>query len=206
MKDLETIKVEIAQMSKISLKMLETTHQAFMEHDRDLITCALDEETKLNDLEKTITISLVELGRSCAKKEELNQATIFTDVVGDLELIGDYCKDILERVEIKIEEKLLFSDEAVKEYNSLYAITENALKEVVNALEKNNPAVIKEVLKCQEHIDSLVDEYRKRHTQRMIDKVCSPMACNMFLNMLDFTAAIYYHVKKISRNLLKIKK
>jgi len=206
MKDLETIKVEIAQMSKIALKMLETTHQAFMEHDRDLITSALNEETKLNDLEKTITISLVELGRSCAKKEELNQATIFTDVVGDLELIGDYCKDILERVEIKIEEKLLFSDEAVKEYNSLYAITENALKEVVDALEKNSPAVIKKVLKCQEHIDSLVDEYRKRHTQRMIDKVCSPMACNMFLNMLDFTAAIYYHVKKVSRNLLKIKK
>ncbi|MDD5594972.1 MAG: PhoU domain-containing protein [Candidatus Omnitrophica bacterium] len=206
MKDLETIKREIALMSKITLKMLETTHQAFMEHDRDLITTALNEETKLNDFEKTITVSLVELGRSCARKEELNQATIFTDVVGDLELIGDYCKDILERVEIKIAEKLLFSEEAVEEYNNLYAITENALKEVVNALDKNNPGAVKEVLKNQEHIDSLVDEYRQRHTQRMIQKVCSPLDCNMFLNMLDFTAAIYYHVKKISRNLLKIKK
>jgi hypothetical protein len=39
----------------------------------------------------------------------------------------------------------------------------------------------------------------------MIQGVCTPMACNMFLNMLDFTAAVYYHAKKIARNLLKIK-
>ncbi|MDD2752214.1 MAG: PhoU domain-containing protein [Candidatus Omnitrophica bacterium] len=205
MKDLQLLQKEITLMSQITLKMLETTHQAFMEHDRDLIAAALEEETKLNDMEKSITADLVEFGRSCARKDELNQATLFTDVVGDLELIGDYCKDILERVEIKIEEKLLFSEDGVKEYNNLYAVTEKAMKEVTSALEKNSPSSVKAVLKHEEHIDSLVDEYRRRHTQRMIAKICSPMGCNMFLNMLDFTAAIYYHIKKIARNLLKLK-
>lgn len=205
MNDIKVIKTEVAQMSQNALKMLELTHRAFMEHDLDLIAEALGEETKINELEKSITIDLVSLSRSYIKKEERTEIAILVDVVEDLELVGDYSKDILERVQIKIEEKLLFSDEAVKEYNQLYVLTVDALKEIVNAFLKEDLSLVKEVLKNEQHIDKLVDQLRKSHNQRLLNGVCIPMACNMFLNMLDFTAAIYYHAKKISRSLLKIK-
>ncbi len=205
MKDIKVIKTEIAEMSKSSLKMLELTHRAFMEHDLDLIALALEEEIKINELEKSITTDLVSLSRAYIKKEERTEIAILIDVVEDLELVGDYCKDILERVQIKIEEKLLFSDEAVKEYNQLYVLTADALKEIVNAFLKEDLSLVREVLKNEQHIDDLVDQLRKSHNQRLLNGVCIPMACNMFLNMLDFTAAIYYHAKKIARSLLKIK-
>jgi phosphate:Na+ symporter len=205
MQDLNSIKAKISDMSSLALKMLQNTFRAFMDHDLELLSAVLEDENRLNNLEKEITISLIELARSSRSKQEKSSATIYADVVGDLELIGDYCKDILERVQIKIEEKLLFSDEAVKEYEVLYYKTEEALKEIVNAFNKDDLSLVQIVFKHQEHIDSLVDEYRSRHNQRLIDGICSPMACNMFLNILDFTAAIYYHAKKIARNLLKIK-
>ncbi len=205
MQNLNSLKIKVAAMSGVALKMWRLTYQAFMEHDLDLLSHALGEEAKLNDFDKELTAGLVELGRSPkTEKEDKVKITIYADVVGDLELIGDYCKDILERVQIKIEEKLLFSDVAVKEYGELYHKTNKALEEVVLALERDNPYLLKGVLKKQEHIDTLVDEYRRRHNQRLIDGVCSPFACNMFLNMLDFTAAVYYHVKKITRNLSRI--
>jgi phosphate:Na+ symporter len=205
MQDLNSIKAKISDMSSLALKMLQNTFRAFMDHDLVLLSSVLEDENRLNNLEKEITVSLIELARFSRNKQEKSSATIYADVVGDLELIGDYCKDILERVQIKIEEKLLFSDEAVKEYETLYYKTEGALKEIVNAFNKDDLSLVQVVSKHQEHIDSLVDEYRSRHNQRLIDGVCSPMACNMFLNILDFTAAIYYHAKKIARNLLKIK-
>lgn len=206
MENLSSLKIKIASMSKIALGMWQLVYKTFMEHDLDLLALALKEETKLNDLEKELTSGLVELSRNPElKKEEKGNIAIYTDIVGDLELIGDYCKDILERIEIKIQEKLLFSDAAVQEYGELFHKTEAALEEVVLALDKDNPHLLKGVLKNQEHIDSLVDEYRKKHNQRLVDGLCSPFACNMFLNMLDFTAAVYYHTKKIVRNLLKIK-
>lgn len=205
MQDLNSIKTKIAEMSSLTLGMWQNTFRAFMDHDMDVLSSVLKDEDKLNDFEKEITQALVELARAYIKKQERDNATIYADVVGDLELIGDYCKDILERVQIKIEEKLFFSDEAVKEYEDLYHKTEEALKEIVNALNKDNLGSVKTVFKNEEHIDSLVDEYRQRHNQRLIEGTCSPIACNMFLNMLDFTAAVYYHAKKIARNLLKIK-
>ena len=204
MKDMAVIKTEISEMSKTALEMLDLTHRAFMEHDVDLISLALEKEASLNDGEKEITSSLVVWGRGCAEKEEKLMVSTYVDVVGDLELIGDYCKDVLERVQTKIEEKLLFSEDAVAEYNNLYNLTFDALKEIVSALDKDNLNLLSGVSSKQEHIDTLVDKYRLQHNQRMLDGVCTPLACNMFLNVLDFTAAIYYHVKKINRNLLKI--
>lgn len=204
MSELNAIKQRIAGMAELSLKMWRTTHQTFMEHDEDLIPGILEDENKLNDLEKELTIELVALGRATVNKREKESTLIYADVVGDLELIGDYCKDILERVQIKIQEKLLFSEDAVKEYEVLYKKTEDALDEVTCALRKDAPGLVKEVLKKEEHIDTLVDEYRRNHNQRMMDGVCSPLGCNMYLNMLDFTAAVYYHIKKIARSLLKL--
>ncbi len=206
MQGLDNIKENICVMAELALKMWRNTHRAFIEHSLDLLAEVLKEENKLNGLEKKITSELVLFGRNTQDKGWKKEALIFADVVGDLELIGDYCKDILERVQIKIEEKLLFSDEAVKEYEVLYKKTETALDEVTFALKEDNPGLIKEAAGKEGHIDTLVDEYRTRHNQRMIDGVCSPMACNMFLNILDFTAAVYYHAKKIARNLVKIKK
>lgn len=205
MQELNNIKKKIADMSELALKMWQMTYQAFMEHDLDLLSKVLGEENKLNNLEKEITSELVSLGRTTSNKQARSEALILADVVGDLEIIGDYCKDILERVQIKIEEKLLFSDEAVEDYEQLYKKTESALDEIACALKRESYSLAKNVIKSQKHIDNLIDEYRARHNQRLIKGICSPIACNMFLNMLDFTAAVFNHAKKIAENLLKIK-
>jgi len=204
--ELNDLKKDIAEMARMALDMWKMTHQAFMEHNLDLFAPVLEKESLLNELEKQLTAELVEIGRATSTKEEREKVVGYADIVGDIELIGDYCKDILERVQIKIEEKLLFSDDAVKEYGELYQKTATALEEVAQALEKDEPDFVRRVLKQEEHIGNLVDEYRRRHDQRLIDGVCSPLACNMFLNMLDFTAAVYYHTKRIAETLVKIKK
>jgi phosphate:Na+ symporter len=205
MPDINIIKKDIALMAGKALDMWKLTHRAFMEHNLDLFPEILSEEVKLNDSEKKLTAELAQLGRASTLPKDKILVTVYADVVGDLELIGDYCKDMLERIQIKIEEKLLFSDEAVKEYGELYAKTEEALKEVVFALDRDSPEAVKTVLKKEEQIDGLVDEYRRRHNQRLIEGICSPMACNMFLNILDFTAAVYHHTNRIAKELLKLK-
>ncbi len=205
MVDLNSIKEKIIRMSRSAATMWQLTYDAFIEHDVELIAKALEEENKLNSLEEEIDKSIIDLARAKFTPEEKTRVIVYADIAADFELIGDYCKDVLERIQIKIEEKLLFSEDAVEEYKELYNKTKDALEEVVFVLEKDNPALIKEVLRKEEHIDNLVDRYRQNHGQRMLAGACTPMSCNMFLNMLDFTAAVYYHIKKIAKNILKIK-
>ncbi|MBU1999250.1 MAG: hypothetical protein KKE64_07130, partial [Candidatus Omnitrophica bacterium] len=152
MSDLVQIKSKIAGMAKLVFSMWQTTFDAFMEHDRALITEVLEKEKTLNLLEKELNRELVDLGRNLPQQDK-EKIAIYINIVGDLELMGDYYKDILERVEIKITEKLLFSDAAVEEYTNLYHRTETAMKEVVRALEEDDPSLVKEVVKKDEDID-----------------------------------------------------
>ena len=205
MVNLNSIKEKINRMSHSASCMWQLTYDAFIEHDVELISKALEEENKLNSLEEDINKEIIALAGAPVSSKEKAQLITYPNIAGDFELIGDYCKDILERIQIKIEEKLLFSEGAVEEYKDLYNKTKGALDEVVFVLEKDNPALIKEVLRKEEHIDTLVDKYRQNHDQRMLAGECTPMGCNMFLNMLDFTAAVYYHIKKIAKSILEIK-
>jgi phosphate:Na+ symporter len=204
MADLGTIKGKVVGMASLALKMWQTTFETFMEHDLDLLAKVLEDENRLNNYEKEIDADLINLVK-VTNGQTKQSAVIYADVVGDLELIGDYCKDILERVQIKIEEKLLFSDDAVKEYIVLYNIVENEFKKLVDAFSKDEACVLKELSKGHRGVNNLVDDYRKRHTERMIEGLCSPMSCNMYLNILDFTAEVYHHAKNIARNLAKLK-
>ena len=204
MQELESVRLKTVEMAELTLAMWQLTHRAFMEHNLELFPWILDKENRLNELEKQIGEELAKFGQKPYSEEEKIKAMAYANMAGDFELIGDYCKDMLERIQIKIEEKLLFVEEAVSEYEVLYKRAEGALSELDFALKKNNPSLVKDVIKKDEHIDALVDEYRKKHNQRLIEGRCTPFACNMFLNMLDFTAAIYYHIKKIAKNLLKI--
>ncbi|MFH1198728.1 MAG: PhoU domain-containing protein, partial [Candidatus Omnitrophota bacterium] len=187
MADLNSLKVKVAEMSQTALSMWQITHQAFMEHDIDLFPGIFEKEDKLNNMQKELVDEFIKLGRSLEMQDKVDLIGIYVDIVGDLELIGDYCKDILERVETKIEERLLFSEDSVKEYNELYTKTEEALDEVTRALKKDRPDLVKEILNNQGHIDTLVDQYRLNHNHRLMSGVCTPLGCNMFLNMLDFT-------------------
>ena len=202
---LDEIKAKIARMSHLVLKMWETAYGAFLEHDLELISDVLDDEERVNDMEKDISVALIEINRTSHDKKEKLAAAVYSEVIGDFELIGDYCKDILERVQIKIEEKLLFSIEAVKEYQELYRISEAALKEIVDALHRDDYSSLEKLLKTKRDADSLADDYRKKHIERLLDGTCNPRSGNMFLNMLEFGAWVYKHAMKIAADLHKLK-
>ena len=191
-------------MAVLSYQMLEKTYEGFMEHDRDILAEVLKDEERLNGLENKVTQAVVEVSKSgeitpADKVVLVNLANI----AGDFEAIGDYCKDMIERIEIKIEEKLLFSEEAVAEYQHLYEAVRTSLGQVVNALKMNDYKFISGLLCEGNHIEELVDKYRQNHAQRLVRGICVPRSCNMFLNLLDFTAAIYNHANKVAKSLKK---
>ena len=205
MAELKSIKDKVVLIADKAMHMWQLAYDAFIEHDEDLIAQALEEENKINALDDEINKEIIDLGKSSVSADEKLNITLYANIAADLDLIGDYCKDILERVQIKINEHLLFSTDAVEEYRELYNKTKNSLEEVVFAIQRDNPGLIKEVLKKEEHIDAMVDKYRNLHNERLVSGKCTPLGCNLFLNMLDYTAAVYYHTKKIARNLVKIK-
>jgi phosphate:Na+ symporter len=205
MEDLVTIRDKINQMGELALSMLRNTFSGFMEHDLEALANVLKDEQRLNEMARAITLSLVGISKGKISATEKKDIMLLANIVADLEEIGDYVKDMIERIEIKIEEKLLFSDDALDEYKHLYNVVEAELADVNKALKMNDKSFAKRVLCNEEHADQLVAKYRDAHAQRLVAGICLPRACNMFLDLLDFTAQISRHAKAVAKNTLELK-
>lgn len=204
MENLATIREKINQMSELTLSMLRTTFDGFMKHDLDILASVLKDEQRLNDIEKEMTLSLVDISKDKITTVDKKNIMLLANIVADLEEIGDYIKDMIERIEIKIVEKLLFSEEALSEYKHLYSVVETRLSDVTNSLKMSDKNFAKQVLYDRD-IDNLVEKYRNAHTKRLLAGTCDPRAGNMFLNLLDFTGQIFHHSKSIAKNILELK-
>jgi len=205
MKSLANIRSQIKEMSRLTLSMLKNTYDGFIKHDLDMLSGVLKDEDRLNEMERSLTLSLVEISKEKLAAEDKKNIILLTNIVADLEQIGDYIKDMIERIEIKIEEKLLFSDEALEEYKHLYDVVETELADVDKSLRMGDRNYAQRVLCDGQHADVLVEKYRQAHAKRLMAGICDPRTGNMFLNLLDFTAQISRHTKSIVRNILALK-
>jgi len=205
MENLAAIREKINGMAVLAVSMLESTFSGFMKHDMEILTRVLEEEDRLNHMEEAITLSLVNLSKGEVSSIDKENMMYFTSIVADLEEIGDYIKDMIERIEIKIEEKLLFSEEALGEYKHLYRVIETALYDIVNSLKLDDKNFAKRILCDEGHVNILVQEYRQAHAKRLIAGGCDPRAGNMFLDLLDFAAQISHHTEAIAKNILALK-
>jgi phosphate:Na+ symporter len=202
MQDLTVIRGKINEMAALVLSMLQSTFTGFMRNDADILDCVLKDKPRLNAMEKEITMSLVEISKVKDTSIDKKNIMLLLQIVADLEQVSDYIKDMIERMEIKIEEKLLFSDDALVEYKHLYNIVETELGDVVEALKINDKSIAKRILgKTKEQADDLVGQYKDNHAKRLVSGICQPRTCNMFLDLLDFTGQVSRHTKAAAKNI-----
>jgi phosphate:Na+ symporter len=205
MEDLILIREKINEMAGLALSMLRNTFDGFMKHDLEILSCVLKDEERLNEMERAITLSLIDISKGKVTEKDKKNIVLLTNIVGDLEEVGDYVKDMIERIEIKIQERLLFSEEALVEYRHLYATVETALSNINNSLKLNDNNFSNMVLCGKEDVDKLIEKYRDAHTQRLLSGICDVRSGNMFLNLLDFTGQIFHHARSLAENILGLK-
>lgn len=204
MANIYEVEKEVISMAKLADQMLRTTFDGFIKHDLSLLSAVLKKEEKVNNLERGLTLLLIELSKQKQPEKEKGLTTALMDIIGDIEMIGDYCKDLVERIEIKIQEKLLFSQEALEEYTKFYELVETTLVDCIKALETKDKILASKILEARGTTDRLVDEYRQKHVDRLMKGICDPRAGNMFLNMLDFTDDISHHSRKIAKAIVEL--
>jgi phosphate:Na+ symporter len=196
-KDLET--KAISMVDKV-LKMLELIDRGFMENKSEFLSGALREESDINDLEKSTTRDVLELSRSVKKESEKKALSRLEQVVETLERMGDEATDLIERIEIKIAEHLMFSETGVEQFNETYSTMKRSVEMMKEFLKNRDPVLKEKVIDNGFHVKELVERYRKEHTERLVKGICTPMAANMYFDMLDFTGNLARH----SSNIVKL--
>lgn len=194
----EKIVVDLKKMTNTLSEMIDLVYQGFMENDTHYLNRALNKENIMNDLEKEITDSVVQLSGTLDEKGQ-KEFVLLVQVAQNLERMGDELRYLMERLEIKIVEDLLFSDIGVEQYKDTFEKMRKSVNLTIEFLDKNKNELLETILTNGDDVKETVGKYRKEHLMRLTKGLCKPRAANMYFDMLDYMGNIARHCTAIAR-------
>ena len=193
----EAIQLKILEMAGNVTNMTDLIERGFIKHNLDCLAEAMKKEGAINDAEKALTTEILTLAKDATTENERKKLVIFEQAVETLARMGDEAANLVERIEIKVHERLLFNDTAVEQYNETYNATKKSVRLMCEYLDKHDPALKRRVVDSGFHVKGLVERYRKEHAQRLIKGLCTPLGANLYFDMLDFTGNLARHASNV---------
>jgi len=195
--EIDEIRSQAISMADRVCEMLELIEKGFMEHKAEILADAIRKENELNDMEKSLTRNIFELSRAKTKTKGLKDLAALAQMVETFERMGDEASNLIERIEIKIAEKLLFSDLGVEQFNDAYNVMKQSVRMMRDFLRDGNKSLKGQIIDNGFHVKELVERYRKEHADRLVQGLGTPMGASMYFDMLDFTGNLARHASNV---------
>ena len=193
---------EVIRMGKYAIKGMEETIEFINTKQPKHAETAMQIEDAINNLDEKITDYLVKLSSRSLSQHESERHAILADTVRDIERIGDHFKNIVELAEVQANSKTFFSDSALEDLQTMYAITLETVKKSIDALDQNEKDLAIEVLKKERSIDEMEKSLRKKHIARMNEGKCSVKSGIVFVDIASNLERIGDHAVNIAETVL----
>ncbi len=162
-----------------ALPILQNARKGFI---TDNVALLKDSIAKFRELLK----SRVAFSESIIKKTDKNEAEIkYVSTVIPLQSAAQAITNVMEKMAIKAEAQIPFTDKALKEIGSLLIIVYTQLTDARDYLVTGNPHLKENIRKNMEEIKRLAEEYELVHQNRLIMGVCVPKASYLYIDITD---------------------
>ena len=205
---LETPSIALGQATKEIVRMGDLVENNLVRSGKGLIygnveeiEKVLQQEQKINKLEKEIMEYLVQLSNAPLSIEQHNEVNDLFYTVNDIERIGDHAENIVELAQEKLDNDLEFTDEAMEELNTMFDKCQLVFKKAMESFKEDSPTIAKEVLAIELEVNALEKENRQKHIDRLNKGQCSTSPGVIFLDTIsnlervsDHSCNIVYYV------------
>jgi phosphate:Na+ symporter len=189
---------EVIRMGKIVEQNLVTSSKAFKNKDEKMTSEVFSQEKVINRMERDITEYLVELSNAPLTDDQHTHVNVLINVVSDIERVGDHADNIAELAQSVIDERLLFSDGAIEEFDNIFGKSLEVFQKAIESFRDIDFNKAREVLKLEEEVDVLEREYRTNHIDRLNKLLCQPSSGVIFLDLLSNLERVSDHSSNIS--------
>ena len=203
--DFEQARNETIRMARIANEMIDYSMIGFFDPKKFKARKVMDRESVLDELQKEIIEFLVNLEEKEKTKDDSIKSTSIMHLVNDIEKIGDYAENIVVLAQTKIDEKIKFSQEGMKELETMYKEVSMLCKNSVDAFEKQNYDLAKKVLESEAKVDMYKVEFRANHIKRLKTGQCDSASGIIFVEIISNLERIGDHGMKMANWLLNEK-
>ena len=194
--DIGEIKIKAFGMADTVSDILGLVEKGFMENKSSYLSDAMAKEETLNESEKSLTRSILDLSKAAGNRKELST---LAQAVETFERMGDEASSIIERIEVKVAEKIMFDELSVSQFMETYNALKRSVEMMRNYLKHRDSSIRQNVIDNGFLVKELVERYRKEHADRLVQGICTPLGANMYFDMLDFTGNLARHASSVAK-------
>ena len=199
-----TIK-ECLHMGNKAKYSLENSMIALIDKDRDAAFRTFDTEKEINQLERDILEYLIQLSNAAISGEDRAIVDELFNTINDIERVGDHADNIAELSMYFIEKDLTFSEESIKDINTMYEKVMKTYEMSLQSMREGSSELALKVVKMEEQVDIIERSCRSAHIYRLNNSMCNPEAGIIFLDLLSNLERISDHASNIAKAVIDAK-
>ena len=190
--------LEVVHMGKIAFENLRNVSEAVLNYDKEKVESVYKTEKTINTMEKLITEYLVQISNLSLNEEQHNIINNLFYSVSDIERVGDHTENIAELLDTKDGKMIQFTEEATGEMSEIMGLVINAFDFAIKAREEKNIHAAAKVGKYEDMVDSMEEELREKHIERLSKQLCKPENGVVFLDIISNLERISDHAYNLA--------
>ena len=144
-----------------------------------------DREDVLDNLQREIIDFLVKVMQQNIIIEESREITSLMRMTNNVERIGDEIEDIAEAIERAIDNKFFFSEQALRDYETISSEARKFLTITLKGIRDENTEIMPDAVKAVSSINQMTEEARVSHHNRLVDGTCEIDRGMVFIDILN---------------------
>lgn len=194
----ETAALEVVHMGQITMENVDRAIRVLANGELDLIPKIYETETTINNMEKMLTEYLVKVDNLSLTEHQKRVVNNLFYSISDLERVGDHAENLAESAEYMQEHQVRFSTTGVTDLEEIGKSVKNALFHAVEARRTGNMDSVRKVSQYEDEVDSLEEELREKHIERLSAGKCSASAGVQFLDVISNLERISDHAYNLA--------
>ena len=190
--------MEVVHMGKMALANLKLATSVLVENKYECLDEVFKNEAEIDILNKKLTEYLIKVNNlSLNEKQKVQVSNLFYSI-SDLERVGDHAENLAEAAQYLKEHGLAFSETGIEDLKEISSAAIGAVDHAVAARQDGGMEDIRQVSKLEDRVDTLEEEMRDKHIERLSKNECNPSAGVVFLDILSNLERISDHAYNVA--------
>ncbi len=199
----DTASKQIVQMGEITLANVQRALNTVVTGDVEEIEKVSEVEKTINNMETMLTEYLIKIDKLALTDSQTQIVNDLFYTVTDIERIGDHAENVAENAKQLVDKHLKLSQTGMEDLKDISDTVYQSCYYAIKARSENNLEYLRKVNQYEDRVDSLEEELRDKHIDRLSSGACNPQAGIVFLDIISNLERISDHAMNIAGYLKK---
>jgi len=193
---------KMIQVCQSLIKMLELSFQGFRKYTEE----SFREVEEVTNVVRKNSSELTSLLISSSSSSERGREWVkpYLSIASSFDRMTFNIEGIVDRLKSKVQNRILFSDRAVKEINDVFQEAMDILENLPDLILTQNKLFAQRIEEKGKSVFKIAKGYSEEHEERLIQGICVPKSSPIYLGILECLKGVISHSLEVNSKIASL--